>query len=89
MASIVHAKEFTVVDGYGFDWLKPNTTRCRPITQRDMNKFKHCEFSNPGNAFGLKLPYHECKASNSSEYFIYETRAKCQEAFETMQANAP
>ena len=83
------AKEFPIVNAYGFDWLKPNTTKCRPVTKEQATKFKRCEFSNPGNAFGLDTPLHKCTASAKSEYFIYESKAMCQEAFETMQANAP
>ena len=83
------AKEFPIINAYGFDWLKPNTTKCRPVTQEQVKKFKQCEFSSPGNSFGLNAPLHKCKASANSEYFIYESKALCQEAFETMQANAP
>ena len=88
-SSPVLAKEFPRVGGYGFDWLKPKTTQCRRITPSDAEKFKTCEFSAAGYAFGLLSTYHQCVVSARSEYFIYESKAKCLEAFETMQANGP
>jgi hypothetical protein len=33
-----------VVGGYGFDWLKPDSARCRPITQNDADRFSACRF---------------------------------------------
>lgn len=89
MCPVVLAREFPVIDGHGFDWLKPQTTKCRHITKKDKANFKTCDFFANGNAFGLPSQYHKCKSSAKSEYFIYETRSKCQEAIETMQANAP
>lgn len=89
MCPVVLAGDFPVVGGYGFDWLKPQTAKCRRITQQDKDHFKTCEFLAKGNAFGLPLAHHTCKSSAKSEHFIYETRRQCQEAIETMQANSP
>jgi hypothetical protein len=80
LSSSVLAGEFALVGGWGFDWLKPNTTKCRPIAQCDAGKFKKCEFVAAGNAFGLPSSYHMCKAAGRSEYFVYASKAKCVEA---------
>jgi len=85
----VWATEFPVVGGHGFDWLNPDHTQCRRVTEADAKKFKACEFLADGNAFGLQSPYHSCRVSKRSEYFVYGSRAKCVEAFETMRSNAP
>jgi hypothetical protein len=83
------AGEFPVEGGYGFDALKPTTTRCHRITPQDVARFTRCEFSADGYAFGLPSQYHKCDVSSRSEIFIYQSPAKCQAALETMQANGP
>lgn len=83
------AEDFSVVGGYGFDWLHPKSTECRRINRSGAAKLKRCELKSPGNAFGLSLPYYQCKPSKGSEYLIYASKAHCKEAFETMQANEP
>lgn len=83
------AKDFPVAGGYGFDWLKSNAAKCRVISASQAAKFKKCQFFKNGNAFGFSSTYHECVGPERSEFFIYETRAKCVDALETMNANAP
>ena len=83
------AKDFPVAGGYGFDWLKPKSAKCRVISAEQAATFKKCEFSKNGNAFGLPSSYHTCIAPGRSEYFIYESKAKCVDALETMNANGP
>lgn len=83
------AADFAVEGGYGFDALKPITTKCRLITRQEVAKFGKCEYSANGDAFGIPSRYHRCEASSSSEYFIYESKAKCRDAIETMRANGP
>lgn len=87
-ACAANAAEFPIVGGYGFDWLKPDTTRCRMITAKDTAAFKKCEFIDSGT-FGLPLASHTCKAGKYSEYFILRNKAECKDALETMRANAP
>jgi hypothetical protein len=87
--SPVLANEFPVVGGYGFDWLKPQTTKCQRITRADAKEFSSCTFSPSGYAFGHPSSYHTCKAAGRSEYLIYASQAKCAKAFETMEGNAP
>lgn len=89
------AGDFPVEGSYGFDWLQPQTTRCRRITRDDLKRFSSCEFSAQGNAFGLPSSYHKCVGfprcprSSRSEFFIYASAQACQEALETMQSNGP
>ena len=78
-----------MVGGYGLDWLKPDSARCRPITQNDADRFSACRFEPAGNAFGLPSSYHRCLAPGRSETLIYETRARCEAALETRRGNAP
>lgn len=85
----VAAKDFPVAGGYGFDWLKPKAAKCLPISDAEAKKFRKCEFFAAGDAFGLASTYHMCTAPGRSEYFVYESRAKCVEALETMKANGP
>jgi|SRR5436190_1572565 len=72
---------------YGFDWLDPEGARCREITGEDLAKFKTCEAS--ANGFGLDLESRRCTVDEDSEFMVYATRAQCQQALETMQANGP
>lgn len=90
LSAAVFAGEFPIAGGYGFDWAKPTTARCKRITQADSEKFKKCEFSDAENgAFGLPLANHTCRVSSRSEYMIYSSRANCVTALETMQSHAP
>jgi len=79
---------FPIVGSYGFDWLKPQSTRCTQIMAKKATKFKHCNCSKD-YAFGLDLFAYSCKVNARSEYILLKTKSQCQEAFETMQANAP
>ncbi len=83
------AGEFPVEGGFGFDALKPTTTKCHRITPQEAARYKRCEFSADGYAFGLRSQYHKCDASPRSEVFIYQSAAKCQAALETMQTHGP
>lgn len=87
-ACAANAAEFPIVGGYGFDWLKPDTTRCKTVTAKDAAAFKKCDFLESGT-FGLPLASHVCKAGKHSEYFILRNKAECKDALETMRANAP
>jgi hypothetical protein len=88
-SSAAMAGEFPVEGSYGFDALKPTTTLCHSITPQDLARFRRCEFSAAGYAFGLPSQYHKCEVSRRSEVFIYQSPAKCQAALETMKANGP
>lgn len=70
---------------YGFNWLDPEHSQCKPLTKADLASFKECEVSS--NAFGLELPSHMCKVDEHTEMVVYADAEQCQQAFETMQAN--
>lgn len=79
---------FPVAGGYGFDWLAPDTAKCIRIADTDARQFKACEFHASG-AFGLDLAYHACPTTQRGEFLVFKSQAACQEALDTMQANAP
>ena len=87
-ACAANAVEFPIAGSYGFDWLKPDTTRCKIITAKDVAVFKKCEFTESGT-FGLPLASHACRAGKHSEFIILRNKAECKDALETMRANAP
>jgi hypothetical protein len=74
---------------YGFDWHKPQSAKCREITQQIVKNFKSCEPKKSRGAFGLDMPYRICATTANGEYLIYENKKNCQQALETMEANAP
>ncbi|NSL55797.1 hypothetical protein [Uliginosibacterium aquaticum] len=88
-AQVAAAEALPSPGQYGFDWLKPETTRCVAIKPALIARFKHCSPADVSNAFGLDFPGRACRVSPQSEYMVYATRKQCQEALETMQANAP
>ena len=69
---------------YGFNWLDAKST-CRQFSAKDLEKVSKCSVS--PNAFGLDVKSHQCKVSAKVEWVIYETKAQCQEALETSEAN--
>lgn len=74
---------------YGFDWLKPDSTRCQQLTPKLIARFKQCTPPDISYSFGLDFPGQACRINARSEFMVYVTRKQCQEAFETMQAHAP
>lgn len=79
---------FDVVGGIGFNWSRPKQARCNVVKAEDVKDLASCQFE-PTGAFGLPLAYHTCPAKRSGELMVFRSRKECQEAFETMQANAP
>lgn len=79
---------FPANDGFGFKWSDPESARCERVDKAMLESFKHCEFHASG-AFGLPLAYHTCTHRSSGETLVFKTAAACEEALETMQANAP
>jgi hypothetical protein len=69
---------------YGFNWLDAKST-CKPFGAKELAKLSKCTVS--PNAFGLDVKAHQCKVSAKVEWVIYETKAQCQQALETMQSN--
>ena len=88
-AASVQAADAPKVGAYAFDWLKPETTRCRALSAADVKRIApHCQVGD-GHAFGLDDPTHRCQLNELSELFVYATSAQCEREFETMQANGP
>ena len=89
-ASVGYAEKqnFPPSGSYGFDWLSPDKAKCQQITPGLINKFRSCEYKNPGG-FGLGNPSHKCRISKKSEYIVFSDRAMCVDELETMKANAP
>lgn len=77
-----------VAGDYAFDWLKPTTTQCKPLTEALVKRFAPCRYEAQGT-FGLADPAFVCRVSRRSEYFVYKSKAVCLRNLETMQANAP
>ena len=70
---------------YGFNWLDPESSTCRQLTDEDLAAFKKCT---PGkNAFGLDIDSLACTVNAKIEMIVYSTEAQCQQGFEAMQAN--
>ena len=73
---------------FGFDWLRPKSAYCQPISESLLKRFRHCEYRSTG-AFGLSDPVYVCRINERSEYMIFETRSACANNLETMKANGP
>ena len=82
------APGFRVAEGFGFDWLAPDSARCARVATTDSRQLVACTFHDSG-AFGLSLAYFACPIKKGSELLVFKSSAECQEALETMQANAP
>jgi hypothetical protein len=70
---------------YGFNWLDPANSECKPVTEKDIATFKECTISD--NAFGIELRSHACKVDERTEIIVYANAEQCQQGLETMQAN--
>lgn len=79
---------FPVSSGVGFDWLDPESAQCARIADIGSNGFKACEYHESG-AFGLSYAYYSCATWDGAEFLVFRSPSECQEALETMQANAP
>ncbi len=73
---------------FGFNWLKPETAKCRPFKALPIKDPATC-WPDEG-AFGIAVVGKEyrCDTSSKDAYLLYSSMAICQEHFETMQANA-
>jgi len=84
-SGVTAADRMPPAGSYGFNWLDPES-HCKKLTEKDLAPVIKCTVST--NAFGLQLSSHMCKVSAHVELIVYRTAAQCQEALETMQANA-
>ena len=90
ISATVGAAESSIVGAYGFDWLNPETAKCRKITADLFKTFRGCNTDtadNPGFGNDIK-PTASCKTKNG-EWIIYATEEQCEEELSTMEANAP
>ena len=77
----------TLVGKYGFDWLHPENATCTRVSETEIKTFKMCAPAATGSFTG-KTGHVVCQRKDG-EFLIYETKSRCQEELETMQANAP
>lgn len=82
-------KSETVVGLFGFDWFKPETTKCAVVTAEASAKFKACSYMGAGEtgSFSGNADYYKCTVSDKSEFMIYKTKARCAEEIEIMKSN--
>lgn len=74
---------------FGFDWLKPQSSKCRKLSAKDIEHFGHCAPTREEHGFGQHKPTHKCRVNARSEWIIYASKKQCEEEFATMEANAP
>lgn len=72
---------------YGFDWLNPELAQCRRIQEKCLTKIKSCRPADTASFSGAK-GHFVCKVKDG-ELLVYESKERCLEELETMQANAP
>lgn len=82
------AESRPALGAYGFNWLKPETAQCRPLTEALNRKLPACLYHKEGS-FGLSDPFFACRPNKQNEYLFYQSLAECTRNLETMQANAP
>lgn len=76
-----------LVGQYGFDWLHPENATCTRVSETEIKTFKTCAPAATASFTG-KTGHMVCQRKDG-EFLIYETKTRCREELETMQANAP
>ena len=76
-----------LIGQYGFDWLKPNESKCQRLDEKLVKSFLACKESDVRSFTGRK-DFTVCR-KKGSEYLIFRNETRCQEEYGTMQANAP
>jgi hypothetical protein len=74
------------VGSYGFDSLKPETTRCAKLDAAQIGKLTACTFSKR-NSFGDDREGWVCHVGKRIGFMAYRTRADCQAELELERAN--
>jgi hypothetical protein len=71
----------TIKDTYGFDIMKPKSSKCAKVTGallKKLTKSYTCETSEEGTGASGKTPVADCKAKKgSSEFLLMKTAAEC------------
>lgn len=75
------------VGDFAFDWLRPRSAACRPLTAPIVGRLRDCR-REPG-AFGLSDPLLVCRVDAHREYMVFATKDACVRNLDTMKANAP
>ncbi|WP_266158631.1 hypothetical protein [Dyella silvatica] len=82
-------KDKTEVTGYGFNWhADPDTVRCIKMTPVFVASFKACVHLAKDDSQTGTMKF-QCDAGGDKSYLIAETLKQCQDAKDTMAANAP
>lgn len=71
---------------YGFDQMKPDTTRCTKLDAAQIAKFKNCTYST-SNSFGDDRAGYACEVNSHSAFMAYSTLADCKAELELEKAN--
>jgi len=74
------------VGSYGFDSLKPETTKCAKLDAAQVARLKDCTYSKNNN-FGDDRPGWSCRIGKQDGFMVYATKADCQEELELEKAN--
>ncbi|RDD83471.1 hypothetical protein DVJ77_02520 [Dyella tabacisoli] len=82
-------KDRAEVTGYGFNWhADPDTVKCIKMTPALVASFKSCIRREQGDSQTGTIKF-QCDASGDKSYLIAATLKQCQDAKDTMAANAP
>jgi hypothetical protein len=74
------------VGSFGFDSLKPATTRCTKLDAKQIVKLSQCSFAK-NNSFGDDREGWACHIGKRTGFMAYQTRADCQTELELERAN--
>lgn len=80
---------FDKTTAYYFDWLKPETTRCKKVDEKLLSQAQTCHYKADTSFGGKPAPSYVCSIGKRSEVMLFASKAVCQEQLETMRANAP
>ena len=74
------------VGSYGFDSLKPETTKCAKLDAAQVRKLTGCTFSKSNN-FGDDREGWACHVGKRTGFMAYRTLAGCQAELDLERAN--
>jgi hypothetical protein len=74
------------VGSYGFDSLKPATTKCAKLDAAKIAKLSSCTFAK-NNSFGDDREGWACHVGKHSGFMAYRTQADCKTELELERAN--
>jgi hypothetical protein len=74
------------VGSYGFDSLKPESTRCARLDAKQIAKLSQCTFAK-NNSFGDDREGWACHVGKRTGFMAYRTQADCQAELELERAN--